>query len=63
MAFTEKPKIKDYAKVGIVDYSNWECLDCGITGTGKAAFHKHKEECICKGEYERRQKESDEQEN
>lgn len=53
MAFTEKPKIKDYAKVGIIDYSNWQCANCGTFGTGKAAFRQHQNECLSKGNNER----------
>jgi len=44
MAFTEKPKIKDYAKVGIVDVKKYRCEKCGYYTRDEQEFNNH--ECM-----------------
>ncbi len=53
MPFVERVKVNDAARVAIVDYARWLCMDCGLTGIGKLSFRRHQEECLCKGDYEK----------
>jgi hypothetical protein len=48
----DSTKVGDAANVGLVDYANWQCRDCGLTGVGKTSFREHQTSCVHKGRYE-----------